>query len=56
MHSILFCLNLNKNDEVFVQSLTVGSINPILYVGINPHFVDCEKTNLCLDVEKLKNI
>lgn len=55
MHSILFCLNLNKNDEVFVQSLTfVGSVNPILYVGANPHFVDCEKTNLCLDVEKLE--
>ena len=23
-------------------------------MGANPHFVDCEKTNLCLDVEKLE--
>ena len=55
LHAILSHLNLGIDDEILVQSLTfVGTVNPILYVGASPHFVEsCPKT-LAADPLKLE--
>ena len=41
LHAILSYLKIDTKHEVLVQSLTfVGTINPILYTGASPHFID----------------
>ena len=43
LHLALKMLNINKNDEVLVPSLTfVSSINSIIYNGAQPHFVEID--------------
>lgn len=55
LHLILLAAKINKNDEVLVQSLTfVASVNPILYCGAIPHFVDVENETLGIDPIKLE--
>ena len=56
LHAILSYLKIDTKHEVLVQSLTfVGTINPILYVGASPHFIEsCEKT-LAGDPKKLED-
>lgn len=56
LHAILSYLKIDTSHEVLVQSLTfVGTINPILYVGASPHFIEsCEKT-LAADPIKLED-
>jgi len=56
IHIALLASSINSNDEVLVPTLTfVGTVNPILYVGASPHFVDCEKKNLGIDFDKLED-
>lgn len=56
IHIALLASKINQNDEVLVPSLTfVGTINPILYIGATPHFVDSEINNLGIDFDKLEN-
>ena len=44
---IIRCLKINKNEEVFLPSLTfVATANAIKHTGAIPHFVDVEENNL----------
>lgn len=44
IHLALVLLGIKKGDEVLVQSNThIGSVNPILYLGATPVFVDSER-------------
>lgn len=55
LHAILSYLNFNKSDEILVQTLTfVATVNPILYVGANPHFIDSSESSLAADPNKLE--
>ena len=55
LHAILSYIKFNKFDEILVQSLTfVGTINPILYVGSTPHFIDSCSSSLAADPDKLE--
>ena len=48
LHAILSYLKINSKDEVLVQTLTfVATINPILYLGASPHFIDLSKYFSC---------
>lgn len=54
LHLMLKILGVDKNEEVLVQSLTyVSSINCIIYNNADPHFVEIDKSNLGVDIEKL---
>ena len=59
IHLALIASNVEKSDEVLVQSLTyVATINPILYLGASPIFFDVDdKFNMKLEnvIEFLKN-
>ncbi len=56
LHAILSYLKINSKDEVLVQTLTfVATINPILYLGASPHFIDSCPNTLAADPEKLEN-
>ncbi|GAF76931.1 unnamed protein product, partial [marine sediment metagenome] len=45
LHIALYALGIGKGDEVIVPSMTfVGTVNPILYVGAKPVFVDVDIT------------
>lgn len=56
LHLALKILNVKKNDEVLVPSLTfVGTVNPILNCGAIPHFIDVEQETLGADPTKLNN-
>ena len=53
----LSSLNIRKGDEVIVPSLTfVASVNPILYVGAEPVFVDVCRDTYVMDVEKIEEL
>ncbi|TYA58934.1 DegT/DnrJ/EryC1/StrS family aminotransferase [Formosa maritima] len=50
IHLALILLNIQENDEVICQTKTfAASINPVLYLGAKPVFVDSEKDtwNMC---------
>lgn len=54
IHLALLSLNITKDDEVIVPTLTfIAAVNPVKYVGAEPIFLDCDD-NLCLDANKLK--
>ena len=56
LHLMMKMLGIGKNDEVLVQSLTyISSINSIIYNNAIPHFIEIDKNNLNVDVEKLDN-
>lgn len=55
LHASLLALDVKKNDEVLVPSLTfVATVNPVLYAGAIPHFVDADIKNFGVDFKKLK--
>lgn len=50
IHLALVMLNIGKNDEVICQTKTfVASVNPVVYVGAKPVFIDSETEtwNMC---------
>jgi pyridoxal phosphate-dependent aminotransferase EpsN len=50
MHLALRLLGVGPGDEVFCQSLTfVGSVNPIVYLGAKPVFVDSDRETWNID-------
>jgi len=53
--AILNSLELNKDDEVLLQAFTCNAaVNPILWSGLKPVFVDCDETTFNTDTEDLK--
>jgi len=50
LHLALILLGVQQNDEIICQSMTFSaSVNPIIYLGATPVFVDSEKDtwNMC---------
>lgn len=55
LHASLIGLNVDKNDEVFLPSLTfVATAHSILYSGATPHFVEVNEKNLGICPVKLE--
>jgi len=54
LHLALIHLGVGPGDEVAVSTLTfAASVNPILYVGARPVFIDSERTSWNMDPELL---
>ncbi|MBF0483571.1 MAG: aminotransferase class I/II-fold pyridoxal phosphate-dependent enzyme [Candidatus Omnitrophica bacterium] len=50
LHMALHQLGIGPGDEVIIPALTfVGSVNPVMYTGAVPVFVDVEESTWCLD-------
>jgi dTDP-4-amino-4,6-dideoxygalactose transaminase len=55
LYAILKTLNLPKKSGVLLQAFTCNaSINPILWAGLKPIYVDCNKDDFNVDIESLK--
>ena len=55
LHLALASLNIGPGDEVIVPTFTmVASVNPILYLGAKPVFVDSLPDTWCIDPESVK--
>lgn len=56
LHLALIGLGVGPGDEVMVSTLTfAGSVNPIVYLGANPIFVDSERASWNLDPALLES-
>jgi len=54
IHLALLTCGIQSGDEVFVSTLTfAGSVNPIVYVGAKPVFVDSEPNSWNIDPQLL---
>ncbi len=52
---ILKAVSSDPEDEIIVQSFTcVAAVNPILWAGLKPVFVDIDQANLSLSLDDLK--
>lgn len=55
IHLALMALGVKAGDEVIVPEITwIASVEPILYIGAKPIFVDVLKDTWCIDPEKIK--
>lgn len=55
IHLALIVLGVKRGDVVFCSSLTfIGSVNPILYQGAKPVFIDSEPESWNMSAEALK--
>ena len=55
LYAILKALNLEKDAEVLLQTPTCNAaINPILWLKLNPVYVDCDKDSFNMDIGDLK--
>ena len=55
IHLALLALGIGKGDEVIVPSLTyIASVNPILYCGAKPVFVDCDDRDWNINVDNIE--
>jgi perosamine synthetase len=51
----LMALNLENDDEVIVPDLTmIASANAVILAGAKPVLADINRTNLCLDLDKVE--
>lgn len=54
IHLGLICLGVSPGDEVFVSTLTfAASVNPIIYQGARPVFIDSERESWNMDPNRL---
>jgi len=55
IHLALVALGVKKNDEVIVPSFTyIATVNPILYTGAKPIFIDSNVENFQLNLKEIK--
>ena len=55
IHLALMALGVKAGDEVIVPDITwIASVEPILYIGATPVFVDVLSDSWCIDPEKIK--
>jgi len=53
--AILKSLNLNESNDVLLQAFTCNAaVNPILWAGLKPVYVDCDEKTFNIDTEDLK--
>ena len=56
IHLALLAMGIKAGDEVIVpESTWIASVEPILYIGAKPVFVDISKDNWCINPESIKN-
>src|SRR5262249_4626816 len=56
LHLALFLAGVQPGDEVLASTLTfVASVNPIIYVGATPGFLDSERTSWNMDPALLED-
>lgn len=56
LHAALLSVGVDAGSEVLVPALTfIGTVNPILYCGAMPHFVESAPDTLGVDPEALKS-
>jgi len=56
IHLALTASGIGKDDEVVVPTFTmIGSVNPIIYCGAKPVFVDAEPDTWNMDISKLED-
>ncbi|MCX8130715.1 MAG: LegC family aminotransferase [Clostridia bacterium] len=57
LHLALKVLGIGSGDEVIVPSMTfIASVNPIIYTGAEPVFVDVCRDTFVMDVRKIENL
>jgi len=55
IHLALMALGVKAGDEVIVPEITwIASVEPILYIGAKPVFVDVLEDTWCIDSQKIK--
>jgi perosamine synthetase len=55
IHLALMALGVKAGDEVIVPEITwIASVEPILYIGAKPVFVDVLEDTWCIDPQKIK--
>ncbi|MDC0166895.1 LegC family aminotransferase [Gammaproteobacteria bacterium] len=55
LHIALMVSGVQPGDEVLVPALTfIATANAVIYCGAIPHIVDCQASNLGIDVERLR--
>jgi perosamine synthetase len=55
IHLALMALGVKAGDEVIVPEITwIASVEPVLYIGATPVFVDVEEDTWCIDPEKIR--
>ncbi|MFH1333564.1 MAG: DegT/DnrJ/EryC1/StrS family aminotransferase [archaeon] len=55
VHLALAALGISREDEVIVPTFTmIGSVNPVIYCGATPVFVDAEPDTWNINVSKLE--
>ncbi len=53
--AILSSLKLNRNDEILLQAFTCNAaVNPIIWLGLKPIFVDVNEQNFNIDTKDIK--
>ena len=53
--AILKSFDLEKESEVLLQAFTCNAaVNPVLWNGLKPVYVDCDEDNFNIDIEDLK--
>ncbi|MDI6602753.1 MAG: aminotransferase class I/II-fold pyridoxal phosphate-dependent enzyme [Patescibacteria group bacterium] len=53
--AILGCLDVTQGNEVLLQAFTCNAaVNPIIWSGLKPVFVDCDEKTFNIDIEDLK--
>ena len=56
IHLALMALGVKAGDEVIVPDITwIASVEPVLYIGAKPVFVDILKTSWCIDPQAIEN-
>lgn len=56
IHLALMALGVKAGDEVIVPDITwIASVEPILYIGAKPVFVDVEEDSWCISPEAIRN-
>ncbi len=54
LHLALKVLGLEADDEVVVPTVTfIAAVNPVVYMGAKPVFMDCDDT-MNMDIDKLE--
>lgn len=55
IHLALMALGVKAGDEVILPDITwIASVEPVLYIGAKPVFVDVLEDSWCIDPEKIK--
>ena len=55
IHLALMALGVKAGDEVIVPDITwIASVEPVLYIGAKPVFVDVLRESWCIDPEKIR--